>query len=180
MNKWLNKSKNGEEEANLPGRIPDNFCRSCPSRRWASPPRQLWAVLRASFPKARGGRRREGLCRGETRQSGLSQVTGSAQGAVTVTAGTPRQRRDCGLSPLWSPPQSPELSPLWGERHQTDSARGTSCSTPAWSSSKTGGSSERGKSAKLSAEEGRETWRVKASWCPGWGPGTEKDIREKP
>ena len=51
----MNKSKNGEEEANLPGRIPDNFCRSCPSRRWASPPRQLWAVLRASFPKARGG-----------------------------------------------------------------------------------------------------------------------------
>lgn len=82
----------------------------------ASPPRQPWAVLRASFPKAWGrGKRRRRTLQGETGQSGLSQVTGSAQGAVTVTAGTPRQRRDCGLSPLWSPPQSPEPSPC-GEK----------------------------------------------------------------
>lgn len=104
------------EGADLPGRIPDKFCRPWPSRRWSVTPTATVDCAQSLLPQSAGwGEEEKKDFAGGNRTVRTQPGDGVSPGAVTVTAGTPRQRRDCGLSPLWSPPQSPEPSPC-GEK----------------------------------------------------------------
>lgn len=119
----------------------------------ASPPRQPWAVLRASFPKAWGrGEEEKKDFAGGNRTVRTQPGDGVSPGGSHSDSRHPETTQ--GLWAFTSVVSSPKprAQPLWGERHQTDSTRGTSCRTPAWPSSKTEGHQNKGSLQNCHAE----------------------------